>query len=271
MGHIKTVNLGVERVRMAKASTLRKEFDSLSFKDGESVDEFAVRIDGLVQQLRTLGDDIDEPAVVRRFHQALPKHYHQIAMAIETLLELGEVSIKELVGRLKAAEERYVLTNGGVGVAQLNLTEDELVMRLSKRLQINTDKGAGSSGASGSQTRGRGGGRDKPGRGGRHKGADGGTREKKGDGGVRGDSGMRDDGGARGSSRDVARDECRYCGTRGHWAKECPKRHRDAAHLAQVEEDQEAHTLLVAAAEEEVNASPSPIHPAPTNFPHPGR
>jgi hypothetical protein len=34
---------------VAKATTLRKEFDSLSFEDGESVDEFAVRIDGLVQ------------------------------------------------------------------------------------------------------------------------------------------------------------------------------------------------------------------------------
>jgi hypothetical protein len=141
-------------------------------------------------------------------------------MAIETLLELGEVSIKELVGRLKAAEERYVLTGEGVGVAQLNLTEDELVARISNRLQVSTDKGSGSGGSSGSQQRGRSGGRDKAVRGGRQKGADDASREK------------RRYGGARSSGRDVARDKCRYCGTVGRWAKECPKRCRDAAHLA---------------------------------------
>ena len=46
---IKTANLGVERVRRAKAQTLRREFEALVFKDGESVDEFAVRISTLVQ------------------------------------------------------------------------------------------------------------------------------------------------------------------------------------------------------------------------------
>ena len=46
---IKMANLGVERVRRAKAQTLRREFDALIFKDGESMDEFAVRISTLVQ------------------------------------------------------------------------------------------------------------------------------------------------------------------------------------------------------------------------------
>ena len=46
---IKTANLGVEHVRRAKAQTLRREFDTLVFKDGENVDDFAVRINTLVQ------------------------------------------------------------------------------------------------------------------------------------------------------------------------------------------------------------------------------
>jgi hypothetical protein len=256
---LKTANLGVERVRLAKASTLHKTFDSLSFKDGESVDDFAVRINGVVQQLRTLGDDIEEPVVVRRFLQALPKSFHQIAMAIQTLLELGEVPVEELIGRLKAVEERYGLTGGGAGIAQLNLTEDELVARLSRCLHVSDDKGQ-SSGSS-SATRGRGGGRWKPGRGGGQKKRDEALHERRGDGGAR-------NGGARDGDGDVARDECRYCGRRGHWARECPKRRRDAAHIAQAEEEKEP-TLLVATVTVQVVISPIPsVTPAAATAVH---
>ena len=141
---LKTANLGVERVRRAKADTLRREFDSLVFKDGESIDEFSVRINGVVQQRRTLGDEVDEVTVVRKFLQARPPRYHHITMSIETLLDVEDVPVEELVGRLKAAEERHALTGGGTGLAQLNLTEDELVARLSKRLNIGADKGQAS-------------------------------------------------------------------------------------------------------------------------------
>ena len=147
---LKTANLGVERMRRAQADTLRRVFDSLVFKDGESIDEFSVRINRVVQQRRTLGDEVDEVTVVRKFLQALPPRYHQIVMSIETLLDVEDVPVEELVGRLKTAKERHALTGGGTGLAQLNLTEDELVARLSKRLNIGTDKGqaSGSSSAS---------------------------------------------------------------------------------------------------------------------------
>ena len=45
---LKTINLGVERVRWAKADMLRRKFDSLAFKDGETIDDFSLRINGVV-------------------------------------------------------------------------------------------------------------------------------------------------------------------------------------------------------------------------------
>jgi len=134
---LKKVHLGVDRVRQAKANTLRREFEALRFKDGESVDDFAVRITDLATQLEVLDAGYAEPEVVRKFLQATPSRYAQIVMAIETLLDLDALSVDELVGRLKAAEERYDLTGTPGGpIARLNLSEEELVARVASRLQL---------------------------------------------------------------------------------------------------------------------------------------
>lgn len=100
---LRTANLGVERVRKAKAHTLRRDFDALVFKEAETIDGFVVRIDSLVQQLKTLGDDYPDSTVVWKFLQALPPKYYQIAMSIETLLDLDSISVEELIGRRRSA------------------------------------------------------------------------------------------------------------------------------------------------------------------------
>jgi hypothetical protein len=67
--------------------------------------------------------------------EALPSRFDQIAASIETLLDLSEISVDELVGRLKVAEERLVQEHGVV-LPRLNLTADELVSRITSRLKI---------------------------------------------------------------------------------------------------------------------------------------
>jgi hypothetical protein len=73
--------------------------------------------------------------LVRRFLQALPPRFDQIAASIETLLDLADMSLDELIGRLKPVEEK--MNHGDKdSVARLNLTEDELVVRVSSRLKM---------------------------------------------------------------------------------------------------------------------------------------
>ena len=54
-------------MRKAKAQSLRCEFDDLSFKDGETVDEFAIRLTGMMNNLALLGDDLKEERGVEKF------------------------------------------------------------------------------------------------------------------------------------------------------------------------------------------------------------
>jgi hypothetical protein len=41
---LKTRHLGIDRVRKAKAQTLRHEFDVITFNEGESIDDFSCRL-----------------------------------------------------------------------------------------------------------------------------------------------------------------------------------------------------------------------------------
>jgi hypothetical protein len=53
---LKTMRIGDNRVREAHRQKLRKEFDAMAFKSGESVDDFSMRMSSLVSELQSLGD-----------------------------------------------------------------------------------------------------------------------------------------------------------------------------------------------------------------------
>lgn len=50
-GAIKTMRLGADRVKAVSAQKLLAEFESITFKTGETIEEFAVRITKLVTDL----------------------------------------------------------------------------------------------------------------------------------------------------------------------------------------------------------------------------
>jgi hypothetical protein len=119
-------NVGIDRVWKAKTSSLKHEFDSLTFNDGESVDDFGVHIGRIMNQLVVLGCEYKEEEIMRWFLLALPPKFEQITSLIETLLDLETITVDELIGWLKPSEER-INRNGGKSITSLNLTEDELV------------------------------------------------------------------------------------------------------------------------------------------------
>jgi hypothetical protein len=235
-------NVSVDRVRKAKASTLKREFDSLTFEAGESIDDFGTRLSRITNQVAVLGFEYKEEEIVRRFLAALPPKFEQIAASIETLCDLDTIIVDELIGWLKPSEER-INRNNGKSIASLNLTEDELVALLSSRL-----KTSGNGGGDRQKESSSGGGKRGHGRG-RGRGSSSGGRSSGRGGGNTGDrsGGSAGRGSGEGSS-DVAKDQCRYCGKKGHWARECKKKKRDEEiHATQAEVEEES-TLFMASA-----------------------
>jgi hypothetical protein len=64
-----------------------------------------MRLAGIVHQLATLGDLEPDDKVVLKYLRIARPRYRQLILSIETLLDVSTLSIEEITGRLKAAED----------------------------------------------------------------------------------------------------------------------------------------------------------------------
>ncbi|WVZ96449.1 hypothetical protein U9M48_042087 [Paspalum notatum var. saurae] len=119
-------------VKAASVQRLWKEFENIRFRNGECVDDFAVRINGLVVSLREMGEKIEDDRVVKKVLRIVPKKFKQVTMGIEMLTDLNTATIEELIGRLCVTEDTGKEDMQEVaeqGVGRLLLTEEQWEVR----------------------------------------------------------------------------------------------------------------------------------------------
>ena len=76
-------------------------------KESDSIDNFVGRLSEFSSKSASLGENIEEPKLVKKFLNSLPrKKYIHIIAALEKILDLNKTSFEDIVGRLKAYEER---------------------------------------------------------------------------------------------------------------------------------------------------------------------
>lgn len=121
---IKTMCQGAERVKKARVQTLKGEFEALSMKDSDQLDDFYMKINGIVSNIRALGGDIAESYVVKKLLRAVPPKFLHIASTLEQFGDLDTMSVEEAIGSLKVHEER-IRGNVTKNEEQLMLTEEE--------------------------------------------------------------------------------------------------------------------------------------------------
>lgn len=80
------IHMDVERVKEAKVQTLRSEFEVVHIKDGESIEEFVVKLTTIV--IRSLGEKVEEIFVVKKYLRVVPLRFMQIVTSIEQLGDL---------------------------------------------------------------------------------------------------------------------------------------------------------------------------------------
>jgi hypothetical protein len=72
---IRVQHQGTDRVHDTHVRWLCTEFETISFKDGERIDDFGMRITNLASSLRSLGDLCDDEKVVRKFLSVVPSRF----------------------------------------------------------------------------------------------------------------------------------------------------------------------------------------------------
>ncbi|XP_074322922.1 uncharacterized protein LOC141659890 [Apium graveolens] len=103
---LKMMCLGANRVKKARAQTLRAKFENLSMKDADVVDDFTLKLNGIVTNIRTLGETIEESVIVKKLLRSVSSKFLQITSTIEQFSNLEEMTVEEAVGSLKAHEEQ---------------------------------------------------------------------------------------------------------------------------------------------------------------------
>lgn len=116
--------MGAHRVKKARVQTLKAEFESLNMKESDKLDEFYMKLKGIVTNIRALGEEVKESYIVKKLLRAVPPRFLQKTSTIEQFRDVKTMSIEEAIGSLKAHEERMKSTSEQAG-GQLLLTEEE--------------------------------------------------------------------------------------------------------------------------------------------------
>jgi hypothetical protein len=75
------------------------------FDDGETVEDYTLRLSGMVVHLTTLNEEVKDGEIVAKMLQSLPPRFEQIMIAIKTLLDVSTMLVADLTGRMKEALE----------------------------------------------------------------------------------------------------------------------------------------------------------------------
>ncbi|GKA94427.1 zinc finger, CCHC-type containing protein, partial [Tanacetum coccineum] len=118
---LKRRHVGEERVQQARLQSLMIGFQTLQMKEDDTMDAFTAKLNGYATKAKELGKTLDESLLVRKLLDSTPDRFIQIVASIEQTNDLDDITLDEIVGKLKAFEERIKIRKGGQVESQENL------------------------------------------------------------------------------------------------------------------------------------------------------
>jgi hypothetical protein len=97
---------GSTKVKRANLQALRREFEVLSMKETESVEEYFSRTLAIANRMSTQGQRLEQVTVVEKILRSMPAKYNYVVCSIEESNDVTTMSIDVLQSSLQVHEQR---------------------------------------------------------------------------------------------------------------------------------------------------------------------
>jgi hypothetical protein len=95
---LKTRFIGTNRVKTARLATLKGEFDKLCTEDGESLDNYAGKVNGMATKFVGLGSTLDNVAMVKKLLDTVLDRLYPAVAGIEQLCDVDKMAFERRLG-----------------------------------------------------------------------------------------------------------------------------------------------------------------------------
>jgi formylmethanofuran dehydrogenase subunit D len=86
--------------------TLKREFQNLQMKEKKTLKEYFSKVIELVNQIKSLGENLGDKSVCEKILVNLSPKYNNIAVIIEEIKDLSTLSVHDLMGSLENARAK---------------------------------------------------------------------------------------------------------------------------------------------------------------------
>ncbi|KAL8106255.1 hypothetical protein AgCh_029879 [Apium graveolens] len=104
---------GNERVKRAQLQALRREFEVLEMKNGESVTDYISRVMLVANNMRNLGEDMKDVKIMEKVLRTLSEKFNYIVCSIEESKDIDVLSVDELQSSLVVHEQKFRRSSNG--------------------------------------------------------------------------------------------------------------------------------------------------------------
>lgn len=100
---------GNERTRKMQVLNLKRDFETLSMKEKETIQGYADRLMAVVNKIRLLGEELSDSRIVEKMFISLPERFEAKLSSLEDSKDINEISLSELINALQAQEKRRAM------------------------------------------------------------------------------------------------------------------------------------------------------------------
>ncbi|KAM1067643.1 hypothetical protein ACFX2B_022674 [Malus domestica] len=97
---------GDKKVRAVRLQVVKADFEYMRMTYSENLDDYLGKFFGIVNNLKSLSDDVSEQRIVQKLLMSLSRRYKSIVSIIEETRDLDAVRVEEVIASVKVYDKR---------------------------------------------------------------------------------------------------------------------------------------------------------------------